>query len=145
MRILLVSLAAASLCLTAFPAFAGSPEVEARYSKTFKTCPGMDRSTAEMVDCIGAETTLQDKALNATYQKVMADLNDRQKANLKAAQRAWITYRDAWCAAQQKLRLGLDLNHRREQLHFGRDDPAYHRARTLSAGDVRKIAHEKHE
>ncbi len=101
MRILLVSLAAASLCLTAFPAFAGSPEVEARYSKTFKTCPGMDRSTAEMVDCIGAETTLQDKALNATYQKVMADLNDRQKANLKAAQRAWITYRDAWCAAQQ--------------------------------------------
>ena len=101
MRILFVSAAAAALCLIAFPALAGSPEVEARYSKTFKTCPGMDRSTAEMVDCIGAETKVQDKALNATYQKIMADLNDRQKANLKAAQRAWITYRDAWCAAQQ--------------------------------------------
>ena len=101
MRTLLVSVAAAALCLTAFPAFAGSPEVEARYSKTFKTCPGMDRSTAEMVDCIDAETKVQDKALNATYQKIMTDLNDRQKANLKAAQRAWITYRDAWCAAQQ--------------------------------------------
>ncbi|HEY3813175.1 MAG TPA: lysozyme inhibitor LprI family protein [Caulobacteraceae bacterium] len=101
MRIVLVSAAAAALCLSAFPAFAGSPEIEARYSKTFKTCPGMERSTAEMIDCIGAETTLQDKALNTTYQKVMADLNDRQKANLKAAQRAWITYRDAWCAAQE--------------------------------------------
>jgi uncharacterized protein YecT (DUF1311 family) len=100
MRTFIVSVAAAALCLTALPAIAGSPDIEARYSKTFKTCPGMERSTAEMVDCIGAETTLQDKALNATYQKVMADLNDRQKANLKAAQRAWITYRDAWCAAQ---------------------------------------------
>jgi uncharacterized protein YecT (DUF1311 family) len=101
MRILTLSAAAAALCLTAFPALAGSPEVEARYSKTFKTCPGMERSTMEMVDCIDAETKLQDKALNATYQKIMADLNDRQKTNLKAAQRAWIAYRDAWCAAQQ--------------------------------------------
>ena len=100
MRLLLVSAAAAALCLTVCPAFAGSPEIEARYSKTFKTCPGMERSTAEMVDCIGAETKLQDKALNATYQKIMADLNDRQKAKLKAAQRAWIAYRDAWCEAQ---------------------------------------------
>ncbi|HWE44543.1 MAG TPA: lysozyme inhibitor LprI family protein [Caulobacteraceae bacterium] len=101
MRILLLSAAAATLCLTAFPALAGSPEVEARYSKTFKTCPGMERSTMEMVDCIDAETKLQDKALNATYQKIMDDLNDRQKANLRTAQRAWIAYRDAWCAAQQ--------------------------------------------
>jgi uncharacterized protein YecT (DUF1311 family) len=101
MRIIVVGAALAAFLLASAPASAGQPEIEARYSKAFKTCPGLERSTAEMIDCIDAETKVQDKALNATYQKIMKDLNDRQKGKLREAQRAWITYRDSWCAAQQ--------------------------------------------
>jgi uncharacterized protein YecT (DUF1311 family) len=101
MRIVLVSAAAAALFVIASPVFAGSPEIEARYSSGFKACPGFNGSTMEMIGCIDAEEKIQDRKLNATYQKLMADLNDRQKAKLRDAQRAWIAYRDAWCAAQQ--------------------------------------------
>lgn len=87
--------------LAAAPARAASPEIEARYSATFKTCPGMNGSTLEIIGCLSDERELQDKALNATYQKVMADLTAPQKARLRDAQRAWIAYRDAWCGAQQ--------------------------------------------
>jgi uncharacterized protein YecT (DUF1311 family) len=31
----------------------------------------------------------------------MGDLNDRQKARLRAAQRAWLAFRDADCASRQ--------------------------------------------
>ena len=87
--------------IAAAPARAGAPDIEARYTQAFKTCPGMDRSTMEMIGCIDAEHAVQDKALNATYQKILADLTEAQKAKLRAAQRAWIAYRDTWCAAQQ--------------------------------------------
>ncbi len=79
---------------------AGTPDVEARYTKAFKNCPGMNGGTAEMVGCIGDETTIQDKKLNDTYKKAMTDLNEGQKAKLRNAQRAWVLYRDAWCEAQ---------------------------------------------
>ena len=66
-----------------------------------------------MIGCIDAEHDIQDKKLNETYKKIMTDLNDGQKAKLKDAQRAWITYRDSWCAAPTGRRLGLALHHRR--------------------------------
>jgi uncharacterized protein YecT (DUF1311 family) len=83
------------------PARAASPDIEARYSKDFKACPGLSGSTLEIVGCIDGERAVQDKALNTTYQKVLGDLTAPQKTHLRDAQRAWIAYRDAWCGAQQ--------------------------------------------
>ena len=53
-----------------------------------------------MVQCIGEELKVQDKALNAAYRDLVGDMNARQKANLLKAQRAWIAFRDADCAAR---------------------------------------------
>ncbi|NBU26735.1 MAG: lysozyme inhibitor LprI family protein [Caulobacteraceae bacterium] len=82
---------------------AASPEaIEARYSPAYGRClesPG-GQSTYGMIECTAAELKLQDRRLNQAYRVAMADLNDRQKARLKTAQRAWIAFRDADCAAQ---------------------------------------------
>jgi len=52
-----------------------------------------------MIECANAERDIQDRALNETYERVMADLNAGQKAKLRAAQRAWMAYRDMRCAS----------------------------------------------
>lgn len=91
----------AAVCAAALPGQAADrAEIEARYSPTFQPCMDADPSTAGMVQCMAAENELQDKKLNARYRAVMAELNAEQQAKLKAAQRAWIAYRDAWCEAQ---------------------------------------------
>ena len=77
--------------------------VMARYTPGYDQC--LERpegqSTAGMIGCIGQELEIQDKALNAAYAKAMSDLNDRQKARLRTAQRAWVAFRDANCASLQ--------------------------------------------
>ncbi len=67
-------------------------------SKQYSTC--MDKAggiTANMLDCIGAETQRQDARLNRAYKDVMAQLSAARKKQLQEAQRAWIRYRDANC------------------------------------------------
>jgi uncharacterized protein YecT (DUF1311 family) len=54
-------------------------------------------SQADMNQCYGAEYKKQDDELNKTYQQVMKRANDKQKTQLKAAQNAWIAFRDADC------------------------------------------------
>ncbi len=63
-------------------------------SKQYSTC--MDKAggiTANMLDCIGAETQRQDARLNRAYKDVMAQLSAARKKQLQEAQRAWIRYR----------------------------------------------------
>jgi uncharacterized protein YecT (DUF1311 family) len=56
------------------------------------------QTTAEMRDCAGQEYQKADAALNKGYRELMAKLDDDgQKSVLKAAQQAWIKYRDANC------------------------------------------------
>jgi len=56
------------------------------------------QTTAEMRDCAGQEYQKADAALNKSYRDLMAKLDDDgQKSALKAAQQAWIKYRDANC------------------------------------------------
>lgn len=76
--------------------------VEARYSPAYAQCLDSPegQSTIGMIDCIGQELEVQDAALNSAYGKLSAAMNDRQRANLLAAQRAWIAFRDADCAAR---------------------------------------------
>jgi uncharacterized protein YecT (DUF1311 family) len=52
-------------------------------------------TTVEMKECASADLQKADKALNATYKKLMAKLDEIAKEKLKKAQKAWIVYRDA--------------------------------------------------
>ena len=55
------------------------------------------QSQAEMNMCWGKEYKAADARLNDAYRQFMTKLNDEEKAQLKRAQLAWITYRDANC------------------------------------------------
>ena len=67
-------------------------------SKQFSAC--MDKSggvTADVLDCIGAETKRQDARRNKVQKEWMAQLSPARNKELQAAQRAWIKFRDANC------------------------------------------------
>lgn len=51
-------------------------------------------STVAMTQCVATGTKDWDKELNSTYQSLMQKLDKSQKEELKAAQLAWINYRD---------------------------------------------------
>lgn len=53
--------------------------------------------TANMVDCIGVETKLQDNRLNKAYKEVIGQISPSRKKELQDVQRSWIKYRDANC------------------------------------------------
>ena len=58
------------------------------------------QTTAGMIECANAELRVQDGRLNNAYQGAILRLErPRQKAALQKAQRAWIAFRDADCAA----------------------------------------------
>ncbi len=59
-----------------------------------KSCDG---STAEMVECLKAQTAQWDKRMTIAYQRAMKSAGDAQRDQLRAAQRLWIQYRDANC------------------------------------------------
>ncbi|MCD9126925.1 lysozyme inhibitor LprI family protein [Luteimonas fraxinea] len=54
--------------------------------------------TVDMLNCIDAETSLQDARLNSEYRRTLAAITTRQQARLRTAQRLWVQYRDANCA-----------------------------------------------
>jgi len=63
-----------------------------------KTPPCSDADTqTEMNICAGKEYRTADATLNRVYQQLVAMLDAAEKAQLKAAQTAWIKYRDANC------------------------------------------------
>jgi len=68
------------------------------------------RSTIEVNRCAQQEFDTQDRALNEAYQKVLSQLNtDYRQATrerLIIAQRLWIQFRDADCAAQESVYRG---------------------------------------
>ncbi len=55
------------------------------------------QSQAEMNDCAGKEYQAADAVLNQVYRKLVAMLDDEEKAQLKEAQTAWLKYRDLNC------------------------------------------------
>jgi uncharacterized protein YecT (DUF1311 family) len=56
------------------------------------------QSQAEMTQCAGKAYKAADAELNQVYQKLVAMLDDEEKAQLKDVETAWIKYRDANCA-----------------------------------------------
>lgn len=75
---------------------AGTANVSGQRQK--KTGPCANPQTQfEMNQCAGKEYQAADAVLNQVYQKLVAMLDDEQKAQLKDAQNAWLKYRDAHC------------------------------------------------
>jgi uncharacterized protein YecT (DUF1311 family) len=56
-----------------------------------------DGSTADMVECLRAQTAEWDKRMTVAYEKAMKEASPQQHDQLRAAQRLWIQYRDANC------------------------------------------------
>lgn len=57
-------------------------------------------SMADTSDCFAAAYKKADADLNETYRRIMLALDDAGKESLRAAQRAWIAYRDKACEAE---------------------------------------------
>ncbi|MBE9639468.1 DUF1311 domain-containing protein [Salipiger pacificus] len=58
------------------------------------------QTTLEMRDCAGQEYGAADAELNAVYAQVKSTASAEVMAQVRAAQRAWIPFRDAACAAE---------------------------------------------
>ena len=59
-------------------------------------CPNA-QTQLEMNQCAGKAYKAADAELNQVYRKLVAMLDDEEKAQLKVAQTAWLKYRDANC------------------------------------------------
>ena len=68
-------------------------------------CEGF-RTQLEMATCQEQQAKEADQALNTLYAAVMKKLNSKERVQLKAAQKAWIAYREADCEAQTALYKG---------------------------------------
>ena len=77
-------------------------QIQGRYTPGYGRCMAQPaaKSTLGMLSCIAAETRLQDQRLNAGYARLMRSMTPDERQRLQAAQRAWIAYRDADCAAR---------------------------------------------
>ncbi|MCA0356460.1 MAG: lysozyme inhibitor LprI family protein [Proteobacteria bacterium] len=90
--------AAAPAAVAQAPKAAKPAKAVSALDRCLATPEGM--STYGMIDCIGKEVGVQDARLNRAYQAALMRLErPRQKAALQKAQRAWIAFRDADCAA----------------------------------------------
>jgi len=101
--LIVTTLTGAALLLATPAAAVDAAEIEARYTPALAQCLDTPegQSTAGTIGCIAAELKIQDAALNAAYRRATAGMNARQQAGLRSAQRAWIAFRDADCAARQ--------------------------------------------
>jgi uncharacterized protein YecT (DUF1311 family) len=59
-------------------------------------CPG-ERTQAELNGCAARARDRADAALNKVYRELMKDAGATERAKLRAAQLAWIKFRDAQC------------------------------------------------
>ena len=57
-------------------------------------------TTAATTNCMAHEYQKADFDLNRIYKLAFTGLNPQEADNLKKAQRAWVTYRDAQCDAE---------------------------------------------
>jgi uncharacterized protein YecT (DUF1311 family) len=62
------------------------------------SCWDKAMTTYEMTMCAAQDAKAADADLNKVYHKLLASVTSEQKVKLVAAERAWITFRDADCA-----------------------------------------------
>ncbi|WP_414684730.1 lysozyme inhibitor LprI family protein [Methylosinus sp.] len=63
-----------------------------------RSCWDEAMTQRDMTDCAMKDFRAADEKLNKSYQAVACYLDPQEKAKLKAAQRAWIIFRDSDCA-----------------------------------------------
>jgi uncharacterized protein YecT (DUF1311 family) len=73
----------------------------AQDSAEYRACSGKANTQSEMTACVSNETARVDAKLNTTYRALLAKVASQPEAlaKIKAAQRAWIAYRDAYIEA----------------------------------------------
>jgi uncharacterized protein YecT (DUF1311 family) len=82
-----------ALLTAALPAFA-------QYSPQYRACGQKAKTQAEMNACANDEAERTDKQLNETYRKVLSEAKQPEAiASIKAAEGAWVAYRDAYIKA----------------------------------------------
>jgi uncharacterized protein YecT (DUF1311 family) len=64
----------------------------------------------DLTQCADREFAKSDAALNQTYRKLFADLDDEHRPLLQKAQRAWIAFRDADCDVEASVALGGSMH-----------------------------------
>ena len=72
------------------------------------TCIDANPSTHGTLECLDDAHTEWDAELNRVYQVLLGELNDENQELLRAAQRAWIAFRDAELEALASVYGGLD-------------------------------------
>jgi uncharacterized protein YecT (DUF1311 family) len=84
----------ATFFLSTLPIAAADREMTQEYSTCLEQSNGV---SAEMINCILAETVRQDARLNKNYKNLLSKLAAERKSALIEAQRAWIKFRDTNC------------------------------------------------
>jgi len=87
-RALKLSIGAAATAVLASAAYAGDQ------GEPEQSCDG---NTFQMVECLKARTAQWDKRMTTAYQQAIKDAGEKQRGQLRSAQRLWIQYRDANC------------------------------------------------
>ncbi|MCA1178796.1 MULTISPECIES: lysozyme inhibitor LprI family protein [unclassified Pantoea] len=64
-------------------------------------CLDKESSTLGMSQCYSSANKGWDKEMNLQYNQVMKKLTGEPKDKLRAAQRAWLAYRDSWMEASR--------------------------------------------
>ena len=87
----------AAALLLAFIPFACFAQDSAEY----RACSEKANTQTEMNACAGAEAKRVDAKLNSTYRALLAKVESQPEAvaKIKAAERAWVAYRDAYIEA----------------------------------------------
>jgi uncharacterized protein YecT (DUF1311 family) len=80
--------------LSTLPIASVDREMTQEYSTCLEQSNGV---SAEMINCILAETVRQDARLNKNYKNLLSKLAAERKSALIEAQRAWIKFRDTNC------------------------------------------------
>ena len=84
---------------------------EPRFSPQYERCVEGAASNAEEGTCLAEELTREKAKLNAAYSIALADARAESKVDFERGQRAWVTYRDATCAAKTVRGSGAAVSH----------------------------------
>jgi uncharacterized protein YecT (DUF1311 family) len=73
-------------------------------------CKSQDLTQMELGQCAGRDFTAADARLNALYKTMMSKYDTANQAKLKAAEKAWLAYRDAECDYETNGTAGGTIN-----------------------------------
>ena len=73
-------------------------------------CKSQDLNQMQLDQCAGIDFTAADAKLNTLYKQMMSKYDAANGAKLKAAERAWLAYRDAECDYETNGTAGGTIN-----------------------------------